>query len=170
MTPEPENDTNQPTDASPVSEIDPGYGEPDPGELADLLDEAKDAARQEDWAGVRYRLESALDSLDRADSADIISGESWAGRTLATINWLVIAGIAIMIIGGILWFRAGIGLDNISDDLSVIETFTNDANRMKTILSLEDDRQSRQITQAVGIGAVIAGALVTVYAYTRPRR
>ena len=75
-----------------------------------------------------------------------------------------------MIIGGTLWFRAGIGLEQISDDIRVIETFTNDANRMKTILSLEDDRLPRQIAQAVGIGVVIAGALVTVYAYTRPRR
>ena len=102
-------------------------------------------------------------------------------RLIATRQWsheqarafadeLVAAGIAIMIIGGTLWFRAGIGLDNISDDLSVIETFTNDVNRMKTILSLEDDRQIRQITQAVGFGAIVAGALVTIYAYTRPRR
>ena len=161
MTQDPESNTNQPAD-------EPSGRAPDPDELADLLDQAKDAALQEDWTGVRDRLESALESLDVADPNS--DSDSWAGRTLVSVNWLVIAGIAIMIIGGTLWFRAGIGLDNISDDLSVIETFTNDANRMKTILSLEDDRQSRQIAQAVGIGAVIAGALVTVYAYTRPRR
>ena len=161
MTHDPESDTNQPVD-------EPSGRAPDPDELADQLDQAKDAALQEDWTGVRDRLESALESLDVADpNAD---SDSWAGRTLPSANWLVIAGIAIMIIGGTLWFRAGIGLDNISDDLSVIETFTNDVNRMKTILSLEDDRQIRQITQAVGFGAIVAGALVTIYAYTRPRR
>ncbi len=168
MTQNPENNTDQPADASPVSESDPGIREPDPDELADLLDQAKDAALQEDWPVVRDRIESALESLDSPDLDS--SNESRVGRTFASANWLVLAGIAIMIIGGVLWFRAGIGLDNISDDLRVIETFTNDANRMKTILSLEDDRQTRQIAQAVGIGAIVAGALITVYAYTRPRR
>ncbi len=161
MTFDPENDTKQPPD-------DPSDRALDPDELADLLDQAKDAALQEDWARARNHIESALESLEPADAES--SGDSWAGRTLASANWLVIAGIAIMIIGGILWFRAGIGLENISDDLRVIDTFTNDVNRMKTILSLEDDRQTRQITQAVGIGAIVAGALITIYAYTRPRR
>ncbi|MCH7734395.1 MAG: hypothetical protein IH961_04180 [Chloroflexi bacterium] len=164
MTPGPQpldNDTDQPADGTSV-------GKPDAGELADLLEQARDAALEEDWTGVRDRLDSALDSLDPVDNESV--GKWWSGRTLASSTWLVAAGIAIMIIGGILWFRAGIGLENISDDLRVIETFTNDANRMKTILSLEDDRLTRQITQAVGIGVVIAGALTTIYAYTRPRR
>lgn len=163
-----ENDSEQPVDAHPVGESDAGIYEPDSDELADLLDQARDAAEEEDWDGVRDHLESALESLDSSDLA--LNDESWVSRTATSINWVVVAGIAIMLIGGVLWFRAGIGLENISDDLRVIDTFTNDVNRMKTILSLEDDRQSRQITQAVGIGAIVAGALITVYGYTRPRR
>ncbi len=34
-------------------------GEPDPDELADMLDQAKDAALDEDWSGARAHIESA---------------------------------------------------------------------------------------------------------------
>ena len=143
-------------------------GEPDPDDLADLLDQAKDAALDEDWSRTRQHVESAIDALDAA--GEDAEAKSWAGQTFASTNWLVVAGIAIMIIGGILWFRSEVGLEDISDDLRVIETFTNDANRMKTILSLEDDREIRQITRGAGIGAIVGGALLTTYAFTRPRR
>ena len=143
-------------------------GEPDPDELADLLDQAKEAAYEEDWSRTRQHVESAIDALDAA--GEVAEEKSWAGQTFASTNWLLVAGIAIMIIGGILWFRSEVGLEDISDDLRVIETFTNDANRMKTILSLEDDREIRQITRAAGVGAIVGGALLTTYAFTRPRR
>ena len=165
MTSNPED--NSGSEADQIADSASGHS-PDPDELADLLDRAKIAALREDWPVVRQHIDSALDSLDAGDRSE--GDDSWVSRTLASINFLVVAGIAVMIIGGTLWFRAGIGLEQISDDIRVIETFTNDANRMKTILSLEDDRLPRQIAQAVGIGVVIAGALVTVYAYTRPRR